>query len=165
MFSFMVITRSQTARNTSSNMNGTDRYSDTEGEGSVPEVLTRDQMREFDNGNLLHRRNETERLTVSQRFSEMNKQITELTNLVFVLTEKISSSNKEGNDLNTVSIGHETRSDMVTGASTSNAQTNLQRPSTSQYPQSSTNQIEDIVTEIHHLRDTMTDNVQYPKIL
>ena len=107
----MVITRSQTARITSSNTNGTDRYSDTEGEGSVPEVLTRDQMREFDNGNLLHSRNELERLTVIQRFSEMNKQITELTNLVFVLTEKISSSNREGNDLNTVSIGHETRSD------------------------------------------------------
>ena len=148
----MVNTRSQTARNTSSNMNGTDRYSDTESEGRVPEVLTRDQMREFDNGNLLHSRNErnqTERLTVNQRFSEMNKQIIELTNLVLVLTEKLFSSNREGNDLNTVSIGHETSSDMVTGASTSNAQTNPQRPSTSQYPQSSTNQIEDIVTEIH----------------
>ena len=107
-------------------MNGTDRYSDTESEGSVPEVLTKDQMREFDDGKLLHSRNETERLTVNQRFSEINKQITELTNLVLVLTEKISSSNKEGNDLNTVSIGHESRSDMVTGASTSNAQTNPQ---------------------------------------
>ena len=122
-------------------------------------------MREIDYGNFLHSRNETERLTVNQRFSEMNKQITELTNLVLVLTEKISSSNKEGNDLNTVSIGHETGSDMVTGAFTSNVQTNPQRTSTSQYPQSSTNQIEDIVTEIHHLRDTMTDNVQHPKIL
>ena len=134
----MVNTRSQTARNTSSNMNGTDRYSDTESEGSVPEVLTRDQMREFDTGNLLHSRNEVERLTVNQRVSEMNKQIIELTSLVLVLTEKISSSNRERNDLNTVSICHETRSDMVTGASTSNAQTNPQRPSTSQYPQSST---------------------------
>ena len=41
----------------------------------------------------------------------MNRQITELTNLVLTLTEKISSSNREGNNLNTVSIGHETRSD------------------------------------------------------
>ena len=80
-----------------------------------------------------------------------------------VLTEKISSSNREGNDLKTVSIGHETRSDMVTGASTSNAQTNPQQPSSSQYPQSSANQIEDIGTEIHHLRDTMTDYVQHPE--
>ena len=90
-------------------MKGTDRYSDTESEGSVPEVSTRDQMKEFDDGNLLHSRNETERLTVNQRFSEMNKQITELTNLVLGLTEKISSSNREGND-----IGHETRSDKYT---------------------------------------------------
>ena len=42
----------------------------------------------------------------------MNKQITELTNLVLVLTEQISSSNREGNDVNTVSIGHETRFDI-----------------------------------------------------
>ena len=69
----MVNTRYQTARNTLSNMDGTDRYSDTENEGSVPDVLTRDQMRELDNGNLLHSRNEIKRLTVNQRFSEMNK--------------------------------------------------------------------------------------------
>ena len=68
-------------------------------------------MREFDNGNLLNGRNETERLTVNQRFSEVNKQITELTNLVLILTEKISSSNREGDDINAVSIGQETRSD------------------------------------------------------
>ena len=96
-------------------------------------------MREFDNGNLLNGRRETERLTVYQRFSEVNKQITELRNLVLILTEKISSSTREGNDINTGSIGQETRSDMVTGASTSNTQTNPQRPSTSPYPQSSTN--------------------------
>ena len=109
----MVDTRSQTARITSSIMNGTDRYSDTESEGSVPEVLKRDQMREFDDGKLLHGRSETERLTVNQRFSEINKQITDLTNLVLVLTEKIFSSNRERNDLNTVTIGHETRSDKL----------------------------------------------------
>ena len=146
-------------------MDGIDRYSDTGSESSIPEVLTRDQIREFDDGNLLHSRNGPEQLSVNQRFSEMNKQITELTNLVLMLPEKISSSNREGNDLNTVSIGHETRSDMVTGATTSNTQTNPQRQSTSQYPQSSTNQMEDIVTEIHHLRDTMSDNLQHPKIL
>ena len=92
-------------------MDGIDRYSDTESESSIPEVLTRDQIREFDDGNLLHSRNEPEQLSANQRFSEMNRQITELTNLVLILTEKISSSNREGNDLNTVSIGHETRSD------------------------------------------------------
>ena len=92
-------------------MDGIDRYSDTESESSIPEVLTRDQIREFDDGNLLHSRNGPEQLSVNQRFSEMNRQTTELTNLVLILTEKISSSNREGNDLNTVSIGRETRSD------------------------------------------------------
>ena len=41
----------------------------------------------------------------------MKKQFTEVTNLVLVLTEKISSSNREANELNTVSIGHGTRAD------------------------------------------------------
>ena len=113
----MVSTRSRTAKNTHSNMNGTDRYSDAESESSVPEVLTREQMNEFDNGNLLDYGNESEHRTVNQRFNEMNKQISELTILVLALTEKTSSNDKassiirEGNNLNTVSIGHETRSD------------------------------------------------------
>ena len=113
----MVNTRSRTVKNTHPNMNGTDRYSDAESESSVPEVLTREQMNEFDDGNLLDYRNESEHHTVNQRFNEMNKQISELTSLVIALTEKISSndkassSNREGNNLNTVSIGHETRSD------------------------------------------------------
>ena len=113
----MVNTRSRTAKNTHSNMNGTDRYSDAESESSVPEVLTREQMNEFDDGNLLDYGDESEHHTVNQRFNEMNKQISELTSLVLALTEKISSndkassSNREGNNLNTVSIGHDTRSD------------------------------------------------------
>ena len=40
--------------------------------------------------------------TVNQRFFDMNRQIIKLTNLVLALTEKISSSNREGNELNTV---------------------------------------------------------------
>ena len=113
----MVNTRSKTARNTPSNMNGSDRYSDAESESSIPEVLTREQMNDFDNGNLLDYGNETERRSVNQRFTEMNKQISELTNLVLALTEKISSnettssSNREGNVLNTTSTENGTRSD------------------------------------------------------
>ena len=76
----MVNTRSRTIRNTPSDINGTDRYSDTESETSIPEVLSRDHIREFDNGDLLNGRNDNERSIVDQRFSEMNKQITELTN-------------------------------------------------------------------------------------
>ena len=167
----MVNTRSRAARNTHSNMNGTDRYSDAESESTIPEVLTREQMNEFDSGNLLDYGNESERHTVNQRFNEMNKQISELTNLVLALTEKISSndkissSNREGNDLNTVSIGHETRSDMVTGAPTTNHLPNPLHQSTSQYLQPFAHQFDDIVTEIHHLKETMTDTVQHPKIL
>ena len=63
-------------------MNGTDRYSDAESESSIPEVLTREQMNEFDNKNLLDYRKESEHHTVNQQFKEMNKQISELTNLV-----------------------------------------------------------------------------------
>ena len=113
----MVNTRSRTARDAPSNMNGSDRYSDTESESSIPEVLTREQMNDFDNGNLLDYGNETERRSVNQRFTEMNKQISELTNIVLALTEKkssnetTSSSNREGNVLNTTSVENSTRSD------------------------------------------------------
>ena len=114
----MVNTRSQKARDNSISMNGINRHSDAESEDSLPDVLTREQMSEFDNGDLLNYRNDTERHAVNQRFSEINRQISELTNLVIALTEKIFSSNREGNGLNTVSYGHETRSDNETEGST-----------------------------------------------
>ena len=90
-----------------------DRYSDTESEGSVPEVLTRKQMIEYNNGDLINNRNISEMETFNQRFCEMNKRISDLTSLVLALTKKIPSSNREGNGLNTVSNEHETRSDTL----------------------------------------------------
>ena len=102
-----------------SSMNGPDRRSDGESECSVPEVLTREQMNEFDNENLLDYRNTDNRQAVDQRFSKMNRQISELTNLVLMLTEKISSNetlpsnHREGNILNTMSNEHGASSDMV----------------------------------------------------
>ena len=128
-------------------MSGMDRHSDTESESILPEILARDQTNEFDNGDLLNYQNDTERHILNLRFSGMNKQINQLTNLVSALTEKIFSSNRERNDLNSVSYGHETRSDVVTGASTSNAQTKPLRPSTSHYTQPPAHQIDDIVTK------------------
>ena len=109
----MVKTRSQAAKNSPTNTYILDRYSDSESETSLAEILTSEQRNEYDTDDLLGRLNntETDRQSVNQRFTEMNKQITELTNLVLVLTEKVSSSNREGNYLNTVSIGHENRSD------------------------------------------------------
>ena len=109
----MVNTRSQTAKNIPTNINGTDRYSDAKSEDGVPDVLSREQINEFDNGNLLDNRKVIERRTLNQRFSDMNKHITELTNLVLVLTEKISSSNREGNVLSTAPNGQDTRSDTL----------------------------------------------------
>ena len=161
----MVNTRFQTSRYILVDMSGMDRSSDSESDSSVPEILTRDQIIEFKNGDLLNYQNDNDRHTVDLRFSEMNKQISDLSNLVLALTEKIASSNREGNELNTVSIGRETHSDMPTGVGSSNAQTNPSRSSTSHYPQPPAHQIDDIVTEIHHLRDTLTDSVHHPKIL
>ena len=71
----MINTRCQTAENHQTSVYGSERYSDAERESSVPEVLTREQMNEFDSGNLLDYRNESEHHTVNQRFNEMNKQI------------------------------------------------------------------------------------------
>ena len=85
--------------------------SDNESECSIPEVLTREQIIEFNNGDVLNYQNNSARDSVNQRFSDMNRQINELTNLVLALTEKISSSNREGNELNTVSGSHEARTD------------------------------------------------------
>ena len=100
----MVNTRSQTARNNLVDISRMDRNSDSESDSSVPEILTRDQINEFNNGDLLNYQNGNDRHAVDLRFSEMNKQVTALTNLVLALIEKISSSNREGNELNTVSI-------------------------------------------------------------
>ena len=94
----MVNTRSQVAENQRTHMCRPDRHSDTESESSVPEVLTREQINEFDNGNLLDFSGESERQAVNQRFTEMNRQISELTNLVLALTDKISSNEKSSSN-------------------------------------------------------------------
>ena len=78
-------------------MSRMDRHSDGESEDSLPDVLTRDQINDFNASDLLNYRNNDERQTVNQRFSETNKQIIELTNLVLALTKKISSNNRERN--------------------------------------------------------------------
>ena len=94
----MVNTRSQVAENQRTHMCRPDRHSDTESESSGPEVLTKEQINEFDNGNLLNFSGESERQAVNQRFTEINRQISELTNLVLALTEKISSNEKSSSN-------------------------------------------------------------------
>ena len=141
--------------------NGNDRVSDSESECSIPDLLTRDQINELDNENLIHTEQHSNQMTIDQRFSHMNRQINELTGLVLALTEKLSSSHGEGNDRNTASDKTCPRSDMVTGAPQTNflANPHSTQQSTSKYPQPPTSQFEDIVNEIHHLRDTMTNTV------
>ena len=150
-----------------SGMDKHDRSSDTESECSVPEVLSRDQIDELDDGNLIRTNNNSEQRSIDQRFSDMNKQISDLTGLVWALTEKLSSNIVEGNSQSTASDKACARSAMVTGVSPTNYLTNPHptHQSTSRYPQPPANQFDDIVNEIHHLRDTMTDTVQHPKIL
>ena len=50
-------------------------------------------------------------MTIDQRFSNMNKQISELTGLGLALTEKLSSNPGEGNNQNTASDKTCARSD------------------------------------------------------
>ena len=87
------------------------RVSDSESECSIPDLLTREQIDELDNENLIHSEQHSDQMTIDQRFPSMNRQINELTGLVLALTEKLSSSHGEGNDQNTVIDNTNARSD------------------------------------------------------
>ena len=113
----MVNTRSQVRSSIPVFIGGMDKHdrsSDTESECSVPEVLSRDQIDELDDGNLIRTDNNSEQRSIDQRFSDMNKQISDLTRLVFALTEKLFSNIGEGNSHSTASDKACARSDSVT---------------------------------------------------
>ena len=59
----------------------------------------------------MNRQNIAERNPIDQRFYEMNRQIGEMTDLVLALTQQISSNQREGNELNTVTTNANSRSD------------------------------------------------------
>ena len=61
----MIVTRSQTFRNTSSENR---ELSDNEIETSFPELLTREQMTDLDNDDLSNRQHGNERDVIDQRF-------------------------------------------------------------------------------------------------
>ena len=110
----MVNTRSQVRSSIPVFMSGMDKHdrsSDTESECSVPEVLSRDQIDELDDGNLIRTDNNSEQRSIDQRFSDMNKQISDLTGLVLALIEKLSSNIGEGNSQCTASDKACARSD------------------------------------------------------
>ena len=158
----MVNTRSQTR---DINTLGATRMSDNESESSFPEVFTREQMVEFDNHDILNRQNNTERNVIDRRFNEMNRQIGELTDLVLALTQQIFSNPREGNGLNAVTTSTHSRSDMVTGVP------NPQSSGSGTIPPNGTPssddvcapQLTDVITEIHHLRNSM--DTHQPKVL
>ena len=131
----MVNTRSQGRSSILVFMSGMDKHdrsSDIESECSDPEVLSRDQIDELDDGNLIRTNNNSEQRSIDQRFSEMNKQISELTGLVLALTEKLSSNNGEGNNQSTASDKTCARSDIdtsrVIGITKLNSNSKIQIP-------------------------------------
>ena len=81
----MVTTRAQSNRNIEIENKSMDRTSDNESESSFPDILTREQMTELDNDNLLSQQRTSERNMIDQRVYETNRQSEELTNLVLAL--------------------------------------------------------------------------------
>ena len=110
----MVNTRSQNVDSYAACSSGMEQNSDNESEYSFPNTLSRNQINEFENGDLINVRQNSSLNSVDQRFMEMNKQISELTNIVLALTEKISSPTTECSGLNSVINTNVTRSDNFT---------------------------------------------------
>ena len=107
----MVNTRSQYVDSYAASSSRMEQNSDNESEISFPEVLSRNQMNEFDSGDIINSRQNPYSSSVDQRFMEMNRQISDLTSIVMALTEKISSSTSECIGLNIVNNPDVTRSD------------------------------------------------------
>ena len=82
----MVKARSQNTRTETASITRMEGYSDNESECSLPEVFSREQTNDFDNGDLLGRRTNSEQNMVNQRFLEMNRQCSDLASLVLALT-------------------------------------------------------------------------------
>ena len=74
----MVVTRSQFEKN---NPLDSETISDSESNQSVPEVLSRAHMFEFNNGEILDRNRGSDNDRMERRFSDMNRQIGNLTKL------------------------------------------------------------------------------------
>ena len=88
-----------------------DRSSDSEGETSFPDVLSRDQIADLDSEDVLTRRQNNNNYDIDHRFNEINRQIGDLTDIVLSLTNQLASVNGEGNRLNAVTTNTNSRSD------------------------------------------------------
>ena len=107
----MVNTRSQNVDSYAACSNGMEQNSDNESEYSFPNTLSRNQMNEFESGDLINVRHNSNSSSVDQRLMEMNRQISDLTSIVLALTEKLSSSTTECSGLNALTNTNVTRSD------------------------------------------------------
>ena len=160
----MVNTRSRFNRESRTEQSGTSSYSDNEDNMSVADHFgenileneTENDMREIEWDHENHR--------FEQRSLEMNRQIGELTSIVKALTDRLSNSREE-NNRDVLNSETSARSDMVTGVlanppPTPNTQPPRRTPHSLLDPQ-----MGEVMTEIQHLRTTMTDGVIQPKIL
>ena len=75
-------------------------FSDNDNNVSFPEHYSRGQNSETNNENLSDQERDHQRIRIELRFSDMNRQIGELTSLVKTLTEKIASNGREKSDRN-----------------------------------------------------------------
>ena len=138
------------------------KMSDNEKETSFADVLTREQMIEFDSHDILNRQNNTETNVIDRRFNEMNRQIGELTDLVLALIKQIPSNPREGNVLNTVTTNANSRSDMVTGVPNSQPTGSRTTPpnGTPRSDDACAPQLTDVMIVIHHQRNSMGDTTK-----
>ena len=95
----------------------------------------------------------------------MNRQIGELTSLVRTLTEKSSSSNREENGSISSQNRSPSHSDMVRGVTSHSVPTPQLDPPRRTLMTIQPPQIQDVTSEIHSLRNTMTDGISQRKIL
>ena len=159
----MVNTRSRFNRESRIEQSGTSSYSDNEDNMSVADHFGENVLEnEFENDmREIERDHENHRF--EQSFLEMNRQIGELTSIVKALTDRLWNSREE-NNRDALNPETSTRSDMVTGVlanppPTPNTQPPRRTPHSLLDPQ-----MGEVMTEIQHLRTTMTDGVIQPSI-
>ena len=160
----MVITRSGYNRENRIEQSGKDRYFDEDDNMSVADNYTEDNFNNDIESDVRSIERDHEKHRIEQRFQERNRQIGKLTSIVRALTDKLANSTEEENDRDVLNSEMSTRSDMVTGVSvnplpTPNAQPPRRTPHSLHDPQ-----MGDVMSEIQHLKATMTDGVIQPKI-
>ena len=78
----MVVTGSQSIRN---NHLDSETMSDSESDQGVPQVLSRAQIIEFEIGQTFDRSRDFDTSRIEQRFSDLNRQFSKITNIVLSL--------------------------------------------------------------------------------